>query len=154
MATTATTTTSTSTTVVKGILQAHEYETAPKNLADTEIRTKLMVSIGDVPFGTPSQDARAVQVIDIQDGTKVCQDLAVIPSMIIGMVGGLLHEEHVLTCGGFSYESFTVTKDCYSLGWTVPTVSMMVKRQHFSAIVFFDDKYLWITGGKVYDVSE
>jgi hypothetical protein len=95
-----------------------------------------------VTTGFPRATSVKSEVIDLEDSSNICQDLADYPIQVEGAVGGLLNQVDPLVCGG----KYPYTNVCYVVNQPGQSSHMLEERSH-SASITLNSTRLWITGG-------
>jgi hypothetical protein len=95
-----------------------------------------------VTTGMPDSTSAKSEVIDLEDGSNICQDLDDYPIQVQGAFGGLLNQVDPLVCGG----RVPNTNVCYVVNQPGQSSEMLEKRA-YSASLTLNSTHLWITGG-------
>ena len=106
---------------------------------------KLLISTGyPLSNGVPSE------VIDLENPSNYCDNLPDFPIKVEGSVGGLIHNDIPLICGGWN---ITHNMKCYSMGSKERLEVNLIQRRHYSGGIIIKND-LWITGGISAKTSE
>ena len=108
-------------------------------LSNGQIKDKLVVITG-----SPSEEARKTEIVDLSDNPKTCSDLSDFPLPAYGSSGALVNDETGIICGGNSVGYEPRVKDCYKLDGS--KVARLIEPRFESRSLPVQDA-LWVIGG-------
>ena len=99
--------------------------------------------------GYPSDEAKKIEVVDLQNPLNSCSLPEEFPMKLISAVGGLTKDGPLL-CGGYNLDTNSESNACFTLHnskFVETDVKLQTKRDWASAVVLPNGE-LWIQGGR------
>ena len=100
-----------------------------------------------IATGSPHSTGKNTELFDVElsGNAKVCQNQD-FPIQVWAATGGVIEENKVLICGGYSSDSSSATDECYVLGNKVNVPVKMSEKRRYAASIAFNGR-LYVAGG-------
>ena len=118
------------------------------NLFSLNSSVSISVSKLLILTGFPSDEAKKIEVVDLQNPQNSCSFPEEFPARLSGATGGFTQDGPLL-CGGFNYETRSTLNACFSLKDSKiveADVKLQTERNRASSVVLPNGE-LWIQGG-------